>query len=58
MLAWDRPTMKMFYRNMSNDISIFSYNTVGKFMEKFNMNESAEKIYKSAIEKTSNSEAI
>ena len=56
MLAWDRPTMKMFYRNMSNDISIFSYNTVGKFMEKFNMNESAEKIYKSAIEKTSNSE--
>ena len=56
MLAWARPTMKMFYRNMSNDISIFSYNTVGKFMEKFNMNESAEKIYKSAIEKTSNSE--
>ena len=56
MLAWDRPTMKMFYRNMSNDISIFSYNTVRKFMEKFNMKESAEKIYKSAIEKTSNSE--
>ena len=28
MLAWDRPTMKMFYRNMSNDISIFSYNII------------------------------
>ncbi len=56
MLAWDRPTMKMFYRNMSNDVSIFSYNTVGKFMEKFNMYDSAEKVYKAAIEKTSNSE--
>lgn len=56
MLAWDRPTMRMFYRNMSNDVSIFSYNTVGKFMEKFNMYESAEKVYKRAISKTSNSE--
>ncbi len=56
MLAWDRPTMRMFYRNMSNDVSIFSYNTVGKFMEKFNMYDSAEKVYKAAIEKTSNSE--
>jgi len=56
MLAWDRPTMRMFYRNMSNDVSIFSYNTVGKFMEKFKMYDSAEKVYKSAIEKTSNSE--
>ena len=37
MLAWDRPTMKMFYRNMRNDVSIFSYNTVGKFLEKFKM---------------------
>lgn len=56
MLAWDRPTMRMFYRNMSNDVSIFSYNTVGKFMERFKMYESAEKVYKTAIEKTSNSE--
>ncbi len=56
MLAWDIPTMRMFYRNMSNDVSIFSYNTVGKFMEKFKMYESAEKVYKTAIEKTSDSE--
>ena len=53
MLAWDRPTMKMFYRNMSNDVSIFSYNTVGKFLEKFKMYDSAEKVYQSAVEKTS-----
>lgn len=56
MLAWDRPTMKMFYRNMSNDVSIFSYNTVGKFLEKFKMYDSAEKVYQSAVEKTSGSD--
>ena len=56
MLAWDRPTMKMFYKNMSNDVSIFSYNTVGKFYEKFKMYESAEKVYQEAVEKTPHSE--
>lgn len=56
MLAWDKNTMKMFYRNMSNDMSIFSYNTVGKFLENFKMYDSAEKVYRSAIEKTNNSE--
>ena len=35
MLAWDRPSMKMFYKNMSDDFSVFTYNTVGKFLEKF-----------------------
>lgn len=56
MLAWDRPTMKMFYKNMSNDVSIFSYNTVGKFLEKFKMYDSAEKVYNDAISKTTKSE--
>lgn len=56
MLAWDRPTMKMFYKNMSNDVSIFSYNTVGKFLEKFKMYDSAEKVYNDAVLKTTKSE--
>lgn len=56
MLAWDRPTMKMFYKNMSNDVSIFSYNTVGKFLEKFKMYDSAEKVYSDAVSKTTKSE--
>lgn len=56
MLAWDRPTMKMFYRNMSNDISIFSYNTAGKFLERFNLDKAAENLYKQAIGKTANSD--
>ena len=56
MLAWDRPTMKMFYKNMSNDVSIFSYNTVGKFLEKFKMYDSAEKVYNDAVSKTTKSD--
>ena len=56
MLAWDTATMKMFYKNMSNDVSIFSYNTVGKFLEKFKMYDSAEKMYRTAVEKTTNHE--
>lgn len=56
MLAWDRPTMKMFYKNMKNDVSIFSYNTVGKFYEKFKMYDSARDLYTQAINKTTHSE--
>ena len=56
MLAWDTATMKMFYKNMSNDVSIFSYNTVGKFLEKFKLYNSAEKMYRCAIENTANQE--
>lgn len=56
MLAWDRNTMRMFYKNMSHEMSIFSYNTVGKFLEQFKMYDYAEKLYKSAIDKTPDSE--
>ena len=56
MLAWDRNTMKMFYKNISKDTSIFSYNTVGRFYEKFKMFDKAKELYSKAIEKTSNAE--
>lgn len=56
MLAWDRNTIKMFYKNISKDTSIFSYNSVGKFYEKFKMFDKAEELYRKAIEKTSNGE--
>lgn len=48
MLAWDRPTIKMFYKSMSDDFSVFTYNTVGKFLEKFKLYPAAENIYKQA----------
>ncbi len=56
MLAWDRPSMKMFYKNMSDDFSVFTYNTVGKFLEKFKLYPTAENIYRQAISKTNHGE--
>jgi tetratricopeptide (TPR) repeat protein len=56
MLAWDRPTFKMLYKNMTNDVSIFSYNTVGKFLERFKMYGTAEKLYRHALDTTTHSE--
>ena len=56
MLAWDKPSMKMFYKNMSDDFSVFTYNTVGKFLEKFKLYPTAENIYRQAISKTNHGE--
>ena len=56
MLAWDKPSLKMFYENLSDDISVFSYNTAGKFCERFKLYPNAEKIYQSAIKNTSHGE--
>jgi tetratricopeptide (TPR) repeat protein len=56
MLAWDKPAMKMFYKNMSDDFSVFTYNTVGKFLEKFKCYPSAESIYKHAVSATNHGE--
>ncbi len=56
MLAWDKPSMKMFYKNMSDDFSVFSYNTVGKFLEKMKMYSKAEKVYQKAVDETSHGE--
>lgn len=56
MLAWDKPSMKMFYKNMSDDFSVFTYNTVGKFLEKIKMYPSAESVYRQAIMATCHGE--
>lgn len=56
MLAWDKPSMKMFYKNMSDDFSVFTYNTVGKFLEKIKLNQSAENVYKQAVMATNHGE--
>lgn len=52
MLAWDRTTIKMFYKNISSDMSVFSYSTVGKFLERFKMYDKANSVYKNAAERT------
>lgn len=56
MLAWDKPSMKMFYKNMSDDFSVFTYNTVGKFLEKFKLYPTAENLYKQAVNATNHGE--
>ena len=56
MLAWDRPSMRMFYKNVSDNFSVFTYNTVGKFLEKFKLYPSAENVYRKAITVTNHSE--
>ncbi len=49
MLAWDRPCLKMLYKRMSDDFSVFTYNTVGNFLEKFKLYDKAEDLYKHAV---------
>lgn len=56
MLAWDRPLLKMMYKRMSDDLSVFTYSTVGHFLEKFKMYDKAEKIYKQAVLGTQHSQ--
>ena len=52
MLAWDKTALKMFYSNLSIDMTVFSYKTVGKFLEHFKMYDRANTIYQNAVEKT------
>ncbi len=56
MLAWDKASMKMFCKNISDDFSVFSYNLVGKFLEKFKMYPTAENLYKKAATETNHGE--
>lgn len=56
MLAWDKPALKMFYKSVSDDLSVFKYNTLGRFFEKFKMLPMAENLYQKAVDKTDHGE--
>ncbi len=56
MLAWDRPMLKMLYKKLSDDISVFSYNTVGNFLEKFKLYDKAEELYRKAVTGTNHTQ--
>ena len=45
-------------KNLSDDISVFTFNTVGKFLEKFKLYPAAENIYKKAIMETNHGEVF
>ena len=56
MLAWDRPSLKMMYKKMSETASVFTYSKIGQFLEKFNLFDKAEGIYQQAVVDTQNSQ--
>jgi len=49
MLAWDRPLLKMLYKKVSDDVSVFTYSTVGHFLEKFKCFDKAQSLYRQAV---------
>ncbi len=56
MLAWDKPAIKMFYKNIADDFSVFKYNTLGKIFEKLKKLPIAESIYQKAVDKIEHGE--
>lgn len=56
MLAWDKPTIKMFYKNMADDFSVFTFNTIGKFLEKIKLYPKAQDMYRQAVMTTNHGE--
>ena len=53
MIMWDCPSLKMFYKFLANDFSIFSYKTLGEAFEKMKLFPTALEAYSKGLEKTS-----
>ena len=53
MIMWDCPSLKMFYKFLANDFSVFSYKTLGETFEKMKLFPSAIEAYSKGLEKTS-----
>lgn len=56
MFAWDFPSLKMFGKNISGNISVMKYNFIGSVFEKFKKYSAAIKNYDLAAEKTGHEE--
>jgi len=52
MIMWDCPSLKMFYKFLANDFSIFSYKTLGETFEKMKLFPTALEAYSKGLEKT------
>ena len=52
MIMWDCPSLKMFYKFLANDFSVFSYRTLGETFEKMKLFPSALEAYSKGLEKT------
>ena len=53
MIMWDCPSLKMFYKFLANDFSVFSYKTLGETFEKMKLFPTALEAYSKGLEKTS-----
>ena len=53
MIMWDCPSLKMFYKFLANDFSVFSYKALGETFEKMKLFPSALEAYSKGLEKTS-----
>ena len=52
MIMWDCPSIKMFYKFLANDFSVFSYKALGETFEKMKLFPSALEAYSKGLEKT------
>lgn len=52
MIMWDCPSIKMFYKFLANDFSVFSYKALGETFEKMKLFPSALEAYTRGLEKT------
>lgn len=53
MIMWDCPSIRMFYKFLANDFSIFSYKALGETFERMKLFPSALEAYAKGLEKTS-----
>ena len=53
MIMWDCPSLKMFYKFLANDFSVFSYKALGETFEKMKLFPTALEAYSKGLEKTS-----
>ncbi len=52
MIMWDCPSLKMFYKFLANDFSVFSYLALGETFEKMKLFPSALEAYNKGLKKT------
>ncbi len=56
MLAWDKASLNMLYKNMVDDCSVWGYDTLGKICEHFKWYPTAQNLYKEGVQKTKHDE--
>ena len=52
MIMWDCPSLRMFYKFLINDFSVFSYKALGETFEKMKLFPTALDAYSKGLEKT------